>query len=200
MLGSVMTRLLTLIVILSAVVNAGAQAPPRPTFDCAKATGEIESLICKDSGLIALDRKLAEIFAAAIKKLPTRLATEQRTTQRGWITERNACVDADDARACTERTYQIRIVELQILSSAVKGVATDFACAGGEDRPLTVTTFFTEPRSALIQYGGDRVIAYLARSVSGTRYAAANVDFVDREGTATLAWYGVALTCTPASQ
>jgi uncharacterized protein len=192
-----MTRLLTLTVIVMAVVTADAQAPARPTFDCAKATGEIETLICKDPGLIALDRKLADIFAAAVKKLPPRLATEQRTIQRGWIKERNECVEADDARACSERTYQLRIAELQILSSAVKGVPTDFFCLGGEDRPLTVTTFFTEPRSALIQYGGDRVIAFLARSVSGTRYAAANVDFVDREGTATLAWYGVALACRP---
>lgn len=190
---------LALALLVIAMVNVDAQAPARPTFDCAKATGEIETLICKDPGLIALDRQLASIFTAAIKKLLPRVATEQRTIQKGWIKERNECVERDDVRACTERTYQIRIAELQILSNAVKGVPTDYVCTGGEDRPLTVTTFFTEPRSALIQYGGDRVIAYLARSVSGTRYAAPNVDFVDREGKATLAWHGEALTCRPAA-
>ena len=29
-----------------------------PTFDCAKAQGEVEQLICKDEGLAALDQKL----------------------------------------------------------------------------------------------------------------------------------------------
>ena len=190
-----MTRLLTLTLIVIAATRTGAQPAARPTFDCAKATGEIETLICKDPGLIALDRRLADVFGAAVKKLLPRLALEQRTLQKGWIKERNECVEADDVRACTERTYQIRIVELQILSSAVKGVPTDYVCTGGEDRPLTVTAFFTEPRSALIQYGGDRVIAYLARSVSGTRYAAPNIDFVDRDATATLSWHGDVLTC-----
>ena len=194
-----MTRLLTLTLIVIAATRTGAQAPPRPTFDCAKATGEIETLICKDSGLIALDRKLAEVFAVAIKKLRPRVATEQRTLQRSWVTGRNECVDADDLRACTERTYQMRIVELQVLSSQVKGLPPiDFVCVGGEDRPLTLTYFETEPRSALIQYGGDRSIAFIARSASGSRYTAANVDFSEHQGKATLSWYGSALSCQPA--
>ena len=96
-----MTRLLTLTLIVIAATRTGAQPPPRPTFDCAKATGEIETLICKDPALIALDRKLADVFGAAVKKLPPRVAAEQRTLQRGWITNRNECVDADDLRACT---------------------------------------------------------------------------------------------------
>ena len=197
-----MTRMLTVTLMLTviAATGAGTQAPPRPTFDCAKATGDIETLICKDPALIALDRKLAEVFAVAVKKLPPRAGAEQRTLQRAWIAGRNACVEADDARACTERTYQMRIVELQIQSSQVKGARiVDFECAGGEDRPLTVTFFDSEPRSALIHYGGDRVIGFIARSASGTRYSGENIDFLEREGDARLTWFGAALTCKPAS-
>ena len=195
-----MTRLLTLTLIVIAATRTGAQPAARPTFDCAKATGEIETLICKDPALIALDRKLADVFGAAVKKLPPRVAAEQRTLQRGWVTNRNECVDADDLRACTERTYQMRIVELQILSSQVKGAAkpVDFVCVGGEDRPLTLTYFATEPPSALIQYGGDRIIAFIARSASGARFTGANVDFSEQQGKATLTWYGSALACQPA--
>jgi uncharacterized protein len=194
-----MTRLLTVTMIVIAVTGIQAQAPPRPTFDCAKATGEIETLICKDPALVALDRKLAELFAAAVKKLPSRAANEQRTLQRAWVTSRNECVDADDLRACTELTYQMRIVELQIVSGHVKGPKpVDFVCVGGEDRPLTLTFFETEPRSARVQYGGDRVIAFIARSASGSRYTAANVDFWEHQGKATLTWYGATLSCTPA--
>ena len=194
-----MTRLLTLTVFVIAATRIQAQAPPRPTFDCAKATGEIETLICKDPALIALDRKLADVFGTAVKKLPPRVAVEQRTLQRGWITNRNECVDADDLRACTERTYQMRIVELQIISGQLKGPKpVDFVCVGGEDRPLTLTYFETEPRSALIQYGGDRIIAFIARSASGARYTGANVDFSEHQGKATFTWYGAALACQPA--
>jgi uncharacterized protein len=193
-----MTRVLmvTTIAIVVAVAGIGAQAPARPTFDCAKATGEIETLICKDPALIALDRKLVELFAAAIKKLPSRIANDQRTLQRTWTTSRNECVEADDVRACTELTYQMRIVELQIVSGQVKGgKPVEFVCVGGEDRPLAVTSFATEPRSALVQFGGDRVIAFIARSASGSRYTAANVDFSEDQGKATLTWYGSALSC-----
>src|SRR5688572_7235353 len=194
-----MTRLLTLTVFVIAATRIQAQAPPRPTFECAKATGEIEALICKDPALIALDRKLADVFGTAVKKLPPRVAVEQRTLQRGWITNRNECVDADDLRACTERTYQMRIVELQIISGQLKGPKpVDFVCVGGEDRPLTLTYFETEPRSALIQYGGDRIIAFIARSASGARYTGANVDFSEQQGKATLTWHGSALACQPA--
>jgi uncharacterized protein len=194
-----MTRALTLMLIVIATPGTDAQPPPRPTFDCAKATGDVETLICKDPGLIALDRKLADVFAAAIKKLPTKVVAEQRRLQRAWIDGRNECVEADDVRACTERTYQMRIVELQILSGQVKGATpVDFVCTGGEDRPLRATFFETEPRSALIAYGGDRVIAFIARSASGARYTAANVDFWDRQGEATLTWFGSGVSCKPA--
>ena len=97
-----------------------------------------------------------------------------------------------------ERTYQMRIVELQIVSGQVKGPKpVDFVCVGGEDRPLTLTYFETEPRSALIQYGGDRIIAFIARSASGARYTGANVDFSEHQGKATFTWYGSALACQP---
>jgi uncharacterized protein len=194
-----MTGPLTLTLMVIATTGIAAQAPPRPTFDCAKATGEIEALICKDPDLIALDRQLAAVFAAAVKKLPPRVAAAQRTQQRAWAASRNECVDADDLRACTERTYQMRIVELQILSGQVKGAKpVDFVCVGGEDRPLTVTFFETEPRSAQIAFGGDRVIAFIARSASGARYTAANADFWEHQGKATFTWFGIGLTCQPA--
>ena len=196
-----MTRavMVTTTAMVIAIAGVGAQAPARPTFDCAKATGEIETLICKDPALVALDRKLAELYAAALKKLPSRAANEQRTLQRAWAAGRNECVEADDVRACTELTYQMRIVELQIVTGQAKGPKpVDFVCVGGEDRPLTLTFFETEPRSARIQYGGDRIIAFIARSASGSRYTAANVDFWEHQGKATLTWYGSTLSCTPA--
>jgi uncharacterized protein len=191
------TLVLTLIVISTAI--ADAQGPPRPTLNCAKATGDIESLVCKDPALIALDRQLGDVFAAALKRWPARVAAEQRTRQRTWIADRDGCSRADDVRACVEVTYQMRIVEMQILSGQVKGVrSVEYACAGGEDRPFSATFYQeTEPRSALLMFGGDRVVAFIARSASGARYTADHVDFWDRQGEATLTWFDTRLTCRP---
>jgi len=63
----------------------------RATFDCTKASGEIEKLICKDEGLASLDRQMAEVYAKAMKSWPSDVAKEQRGYQRGWIKGRNDC-------------------------------------------------------------------------------------------------------------
>ena len=63
-------------IVLSAVaLLALAAAPERaraqakgPAFDCAKAQGEVQQLVCKDEGLAALDRKLDEVYKAARAK------------------------------------------------------------------------------------------------------------------------------------
>ena len=48
---------------------AGAARAEGPSFDCGKVeAGSIEEMVCKDKGLAALDRKLAEVYAAASKK------------------------------------------------------------------------------------------------------------------------------------
>ena len=56
-----------------------------PTFDCAKAQGEVEKLICGDASLAALDRKLDGVYKAASAKAKGTLATRLREDQRGWV-------------------------------------------------------------------------------------------------------------------
>ena len=54
-----------------AVAPAAARTTPaaKPSFDCAKARpGSSEALICADPALAALDRQLADVYAAARKK------------------------------------------------------------------------------------------------------------------------------------
>jgi uncharacterized protein len=179
----------------------GQTALPRPSFDCAKAAGEIETLICKDAALIALDRQLADVFARALKRLPSKVAAEQRTVQRGWIADRNACADRDDPRACTELSYQTRIVELQIRSGQLKvPKPVSYLCDGDPAEPLRVTYYETEPGSAVITYGDDQVIAFAARAASGVRYTTPEVDFREHQGEARLVWSGVKVTCKVAGQ
>jgi uncharacterized protein len=62
-----------------------------PTFDFAKAQGEVEKLICSDASLAALDRKLDEVYKAATAKAKGKLGTQLREEQRGWVKGRNDC-------------------------------------------------------------------------------------------------------------
>ena len=40
--------------------------PVAPSFDCAKAESEAETMVCADYGLAALDNRLAEVYAAEL--------------------------------------------------------------------------------------------------------------------------------------
>jgi len=192
-------QIFTLMTIITAPEAFGGPLPSSPTFDCSKASGQVERLICKDDGLAALDRRMAEVYAKAMKNWPANIAKEQRAYQRGWIKGRNDCWKADDLRACTELSYRTRIVELQIKSGQLMvPTPVGYACTGGEDKPFLATFYQqTEPSSAVITYGDDQVIAFSAASASGAKYTAANVEFWEHQGEASVNWFGTKLTCRP---
>jgi uncharacterized protein len=185
----------------SSTVFAQTSQPATPTFDCSKASGQVESLICKDGELIALDRRMAEIYARALRAWPANIAAEQRAYQRGWIGGRNECWKETDVRACTVLSYRTRMVELQITSGQlVAPPAVAFRCQGVENKPFTATFYReTDPSSAVLTYGDDQVIAFAAPSGSGAQYTAANVAFWDHQGEATVTWFGTKLVCRPAA-
>jgi hypothetical protein len=93
----------------------------------------------------------------------------------------------------------MRIVELQIKSGQLKvPKPVGYVCTGGNDQPLSVTFYSeTQPQSAVITYGNDQVIAFWARAENGARYATRDVDFLERDGEATLIWSGTRMTCKP---
>jgi heat shock protein HslJ len=72
-------------------------------------------------------------------------------------------------------------------------------CAGYEETPFT-TAFYrnTESPAAVITFGDDQVVAPIARSGSGSRYATADVEFWEHQGDASVSWFGTAFTCRPA--
>jgi len=190
---------------ISAVVFAVVlESPPEaaagsagPAFDCSKATGVVEELICTDEGLAALDRRLAEVFATAVENWPADDLAELKAFQRGWIKGRNDCWKAEDVRACVESSYQSRIVELQIQSGQLEvPPPVGYVCEGHEGTPFFAVFFRqTDPPSAVLTFGDAQVIAFIARSGSGARYIADNVEFWEHHGEARVDWYGTPLTC-----
>ena len=179
--------------------TAAAQAakPVTPSFDCAKASGQVEQLVCKDAGLASLDRKLADAYAKAMKGWPADVAKEQRAVQRGWVKGRDDCWKADDLRACVENEYRTRLVEVQIKGGLLMApTPAGYRCKSEEGTPFTAAFYKdTDPPSVVLSFGQDQVIAFVARSGSGARFTAANVDFWEHQGEASVDWFGRKLTC-----
>lgn len=163
-----------------------------PSFDCGKASGSIEEMICNDDGLSALDRKLAGVYAAASKLAVNERPPVLKAKQRGWIKGRNDCWKSQRPRSCTESAYRLRIAELQALYRLVPGNGPFWYFCNGSPRDEVVATFFQTNPPTLIAERGDQVaLMYLQPSGSGSKYQGQNESFWEHHGEAIVVWgYG----------
>ena len=65
-----------------------AQAQSNPSFDCRRATTAVEKLICSDSALGDLDRKMAETFRQILKSEPASSRDAIVKAQLRWLQDR----------------------------------------------------------------------------------------------------------------
>ena len=167
-----------------------------PSFDCSKARGAQEQLVCGDPELAALDRQLAETYRQAQAKAsdPALL----RATQRGWVKGRDDCWKAADIRSCVSEAYVRGIVDLRIQHGLVQVPATvEYRCDDATARVAAV--FYNDPPQAMVlTVGDDQATLPIARSGSGARYAASGVEFWEHQGEASIDFFGKTLRCTPA--
>jgi uncharacterized protein len=172
------------------VDRAGAAASAGPSFDCASAAaGSIEAQVCTDEGLSALDRRLAQVYAAARKKATNEHPPVLRAEQRGWIKGRNDCWKAEDRRLCVETAYVRRIAELQARYRLVEATGPVFYACDGEMRNEVVATFFSTDPPTLIAERGDQVsLMYLQPSGSGAKYQGRNESLWEHQGEARITW------------
>jgi uncharacterized protein len=185
------------------LIPAPAAEAATPSFDCAKASHEIETLICGDDGLAALDRKLQDTFKEAVnvvEKMPNHGAalSDMKAYQRGWIKGRDDCWKADDKRQCTETAYRNRIAELQARYVLIKGHALVFYTCNGNPSDEVVATFFdTDPQSVRLERGDTTKIALQAISASGARYEGDfGLEFWIKGDEAMVSWpQGTDFTC-----
>jgi uncharacterized protein len=185
-------------------LTAGTALAQGPTFDCAKAQGTVEQLICKDQGLGALDRKLDEVYKAAMAKARDDMPQFLRTEQRGWVKGRNECWkvptfltaswQAKDVRECVEGTYKLRISELQAQWQLLPAKGPVFFDCDGNAQ--VVATFFqSDPPSARLELGDRTATAWLVPAGSGSKYEGQNVEFWTKGKEVTVNWLEVKLKC-----
>jgi uncharacterized protein len=194
----------------SAMARDQAQAKG-PAFDCSKASGEVQKLICSDEGLAALDRKLDGVYRAALAKARDDVPRFLRAEQRGWIKGRDECWKAKgagtpvylteswiatDVRGCVEAQYQLRTAELQVLLRLVPSqTPVVFACNNNAAGEITAEFFQTDPPAARFERGDRTVTAYQVRTASGAKYEGQNFSFWNKGKEATVTWLGEQLTC-----
>jgi len=161
-----------------------------PSFDCAKVrTPSAEALICADASLSALDRQMAQVYAAALKKARHEHPPVLKAEQRGWIKGRNDCWKSPDLNQCMTESYRLRIAELQARYRLVTPTSTvRYACDNQPANEVLATFFNTNP-ATLIAERGDAVSFMVQQpSASGVRYQGRNEWLWEHQGTATIAW------------
>jgi len=93
--------------ILGLTLFATGVAAPAASFDCGKASTDVEKLICADSQASALDGELAQAYQKALAGSASPAAL--KAAQKSWLAKvRNPCKDS----ACLIRAYQRRIKAL----------------------------------------------------------------------------------------
>lgn len=171
---------------------AGSAAAQAPSFNCSAARGIIETLICQDPGLAALDRQMAEVYAAAEAKAHNEFPFVLKPEQRAWTKERNACWTSDERGECVSTAYRLRIAELQVRYRLIEPFATaDYVCP---DKTVVSAAYFrTDPATLLATRGDSISLMYVQPAASGARYAGRHESLWEHQGDALIQWgYGAA--------
>jgi uncharacterized protein len=172
--------------------NGGTAMAEGPSFDCSKASGSIEELICKDKELSSLDHKLAGVYAEALEIAASEHPPVLKAEQRGWIKGRNDCWKSKNPRNCTASAYRLRIAELQARYRLVPANGPIWYFCNDNPRNEVVVTFFeTDPPTLEAERGDQVSLMYLQPSGSGSKYQGRNESFWEHQGVATIVWgYG----------
>ncbi len=93
-----------------APVAVRTTAPPRPSFDCAKARRADEKAICSDAALAAKDLRLSEIFGQYRSRLAPAAEKQLLAAQATWLAQRGQC---QSDIACVGGFYDRRIREIE---------------------------------------------------------------------------------------
>lgn len=171
----------------AAANSAAAPAPAQqgsadsPSFDCARADGQAQELVCSDPQLATMDRELARLYnlAEADPQLPAQGLNELKATQRGWVKGRDDCWKADDLRQCVVTNYAERIHRLRQGSAAARAEAPQAISIGpiafrceGLGAVVAATFINANPGSVFVEWGpNDQYVLPQAMSGSGARYA-----------------------------
>jgi uncharacterized protein YecT (DUF1311 family) len=111
----------SLALIIALVVATPALAQSGSSFDCAKASSEVELAICATPPLAAADQEMVEVYAALAGKLSGPAKDHLVKDQQRWLAIRSdACVGAkDQVIRCIERHDRMRTNNLRVFGDGL---------------------------------------------------------------------------------
>ncbi len=131
------------------------------SFDCNRANGQAQELICADANLAAMDREAA------------RLGGGDPAGQAAWARERDDCWRSDELRQCVMASTALRIHGLrQDRNAGADGISAGpahYACTGISG-PLLATFVNSDPGAVVLEWGGQAIAIDRVPTASGTRY------------------------------
>ncbi|MCW3171847.1 MliC family protein [Shewanella subflava] len=178
---------------------------PSPSFNCNKAQGSIEELICQSEELSQLDTQLQPLYSQAIKQLNLNDAKILTAEQRGWIKGRNDCWKADDKTECTRVSYQTRITELQISAASINVPSPTYYQCNNESALQLSAYFYNDTLIPAVVFSyhtahqppSEPAIGFITRTASGAKYQAQHASLWTHQQEATLTFFGQPpITCT----
>jgi len=170
-------------------------AAPAMTFDCAKPANKAQQLVCGEPQLTDLDRRLQAAYQQALARPGADQAT-LTTAQGAFATTRDGCADLVEVRTCVLEAYQTRLVELAIADPAtVAPPVVTYNCPA--DAGTLTAQFYNEldPKTAVLDWKGVRVILFLQPSGSGARYGRQGSEYWEHQGEVTLDLGGTKFVC-----
>jgi uncharacterized protein len=191
-----------LLAVLMLVSLASITRASSPAFDCKKADGAAEELICKDDELATLDRETQRLFDLAVKtpKMEKARLNEVKATQRGWIKGRNDCWKAQDLHNCIMTEYVFRIHQLrqgyaQARSDDEKGISIGPLVADCKDFGALIGLTYVNAKTsyAHLEWRDEDLFLTQVIAASGAKYEGQYLDV----GTATFWTKGDEAMFTP---
>lgn len=176
--------------------TTGTTAPAAAmSFDCAKPANKAQQLVCGEPQLTELDRRMQTAYQQALAR-PGADAATLTTAQGAFTTIRDGCGDFVDARTCLLEAYQTRVVELAIADPAtVAPPVVTYNCPA-DSGPLTAQFYNDlDPKTAVLDWKGTRIILFIQPSGSGARYSRQGDDCWEHQGEVTLDLSGTKFVC-----
>jgi uncharacterized protein len=173
-----------------------------PTFNCAKAQGEVEKLICSDASLAALDRQLDGVYKAATAKAQGKFATLLREDQRGWVKGRNDCWKANGhetwitatwtvntVKACVDAQYRLRTSELQAVWRLLPPKTVSYTCQNNPANEVVANFFDTDPPTIRLERGDRTKTLWRVGAATAGKYEGQNVSLEHQGNELKVSWF-----------
>ena len=155
----------------NSVEEAAAATAAKParsitaSFDCDRARGQAQELVCGDAGLAAMDREVSRLSALAVEP----------ASQAEWVQQRDTCDKADELRQCVMAAAMLKIHRLRQGSEAAR--ASDGLSVGpvvfncrGLDGPVVATFVNAQPGAVTLEWGGQAIAIEQVDAASGAHY------------------------------